>query len=469
MRDIITATLAMLCLAATTGHLLSAAEQPPNIVIIFTDDQGYGDLSIHGHPTIRTPRLDQMATEGLRMTGFTVASPICTPSRAALLTGRLPVRSGMTGVLAPNSIGGLPTQEITLAEHLREHGYATAMIGKWHLGHLREHLPIEHGFDGWLGLPYSNDMLWGKRGDPPLPLMRDAQIIEAHQASRRLQETLTERYTVEAERIIAERDPDRPLFLYLAHTFPHVPLYVDQAWAGRSRGGAYGDVIEHIDHSTGRILDALAAAGIDNETLVIFTSDNGPWITKGAQAGSAGPFRGGKMTTWEGGMRVPALVRWPGRIPAGSTSADLVNAMDLYPTICALAGLPLPSTQLDGIDVSEHLTTGSPSPRTTMAYYDRERLVAWRSGPWKLHLETRGPGSRDPWEVLDAPLLYNLDHDPGERSDRARRQPDVVARLLAEMAAHQAAVVPADIIQTDLPPLDPEATRASLDYALPTP
>ncbi len=366
--------LAML-LVAMVALVSPAAEsqgadprQPPNIIVIFADDLGYGDLGCYGHPTIRTPRLDRMAREGMRFTQFYSAAPVCTPSRAALLTGRLPIRTGMCSekrrVLFPDSAGGLPSDEITLAEALKSRGYATMIVGKWHLGHLPQYLPTRHGFDHYFGLPYSNDMLARPaKGNvpawPPLPLMRDEQVIESNPD----QGQLTERYTAEALKFIAHQahDPSRqPFFLYLPHTMPHVPLHASEKFNGKSPRGLYGDVVEAIDASTGQILDALHEHGLAEHTLVFFTSDNGPWLIMGERGGSAGLLREGKGSTWEGGMREPGIAWWPGTISAGSVSEALASTLDIFPTACSLAGVPLPTDRpLDGFDLSPVLRSQS--------------------------------------------------------------------------------------------------------------
>lgn len=325
-----------------------AASRPPNIVLLFADDLGYGDLGSFGATRIKTPNLDRMAAEGVKLTQFYVTASVCTPSRAALLTGRYQIRSGLTRVLFPDSKDGIEAEELTLAEALKTRGYKTACIGKWHLGHLPPYLPTRQGFDRYFGIPYSNDMNNPARKDPPVPLMRDEQIIEQPV----VQETLTERYTAEAIRFIRDAGRD-PFFLYLPHTFPHVPLSVSQRFRGRSAGGSYGDVVETIDWSTGEILRTLRELGLDRDTLVIFTSDNGPWLIKGDHAGTAGPLRAGKQTVYEGGIRVPFVARWAGRIPPGRTIDPPAISPDLFPTLLALAGGSLPIERpLDGENIA---------------------------------------------------------------------------------------------------------------------
>lgn len=313
----------------------SQVSEQPNIVIIFTDDLGYGDVGVYGHPTIRTPNLDRMAEEGMKFTQFYSGAPVCTPSRAALLTGRLPVRNGMMSkelrVLFPFSAKGLAPEEITIAEALKDKGYATAAIGKWHLGQESPYLPTDQGFDSYFGIPYSNDM--NHSGMPPIPLMQGEKIIEQPADQR----TLTKRYTEHSLSFI-QKNKDRPFFLYLAHTFPHIPLYASDEFRGASSRGLYGDVVEEIDWSTGQILNELKKQGLAKNTLVFFTSDNGPWLTEKQEGGSAGLLRNGKGTTWEGGMREPAIAWWPGTIQPGQVSQSLATTMDLFTTSLELAG-----------------------------------------------------------------------------------------------------------------------------------
>jgi len=425
-------SLTILIVTLACSHLL-AAERPPNFVVIFADDLGYGDLACYGHPTIRTPHLDRMAAEGMLFTDFYAAASVCTPSRAALLTGRLPIRSGMCSdkgrVLFPDSAGGLPQSEITIAEALKTKGYATICIGKWHLGHLPQYLPTNHGFDSYFGIPYSNDM-------KPTVLMRDQKIIEnpAEQA------TLTPRYTDEAIRFIAKNN-NKPFFVYLPHTFPHTPLFASQQFKGRSLRGLYGDVIEELDMSTGKILEALKQLGIAEQTLVIFTSDNGPWLTQKLDGGSAGLLRDGKRTTFEGGMRVPAIAWWPGKIKPNTTTHALTSTMDIFTTCLTLAGAELPADRIiDGKDLTPVLLGTGPCQRKTLFYYRGEQLMAVRKGPWKAHLITQGGLTRDsdPAVKHDPPVLHNLHRDPSEQYNVAKENPDVIADILKEVQQHRA-------------------------------
>lgn len=436
------------------GNAHAQVSQKPNLVIIFADDLGYGDLGVYGHPTIRTPNLDRMAGEGMKFTQFYVGASVCTPSRAALLTGRLPVRSGMTSdnrrVLFPDSELGLPQREITIAEGLKEAGYATAAIGKWHLGHREPYLPLRHGFDYYFGIPYSNDMdrvVGGEWQDPfwepkseywNVPLMRNDEIIERPA----WQETITRRYTEEAVGFIREH-ADEPFFLYLAHSMPHVPLFRSDAFAGRSERGRYGDVIEEIDWSVGEVLTVLQEEGLSERTLVFFTSDNGPWLVFDTHGGSAGLLRDGKGTTWEGGMREPAIAWWPGTIPSGSVSSAVVTSMDLFPTALGMAGVEVPTDRvLDGIDIADVLRGGSDQAHETVYYYRGTRLFAARMGPWKAHFITQRAYVGDEPVEHETPLLFHLENDPSEQFDVASDHPDVLRAIWEHVDEHRAQLDP---------------------------
>lgn len=418
------------------------AATPPNIIIIFTDDQGYEDVGCYGSPQIATPVLDKMAAAGMRFTDFYSASPVCSPSRAALLTGCYPPRVGFSGVLWPNSDTGLNPDETTVAEALKTRGYATACIGKWHLGHLPAFLPQQHGFDTYFGVPYSNDMKVDpkmalaeevvfregmtearmRNEDPEkdkVPLMRDDKVVE-YPAD---QNTLTKRYTEEALRFIRE-NRDKPFFLYLPHTMPHIPLAASDEFRGKSKRGLYGDVIEEIDWSTGEILRTLKELNLDENTLVIFTSDNGPWDLPDGQGGSAQPLRGFKFSTYEGGMRVPCIMRWPGKIPAGMTCSEVTSTIDLMPTIARLAGAELPQDKVrDGHDIWPLMAgeTGAKSPHEAYYYYKGKNLQAVRKGDWKLYQPDKGDVK-----------LYNLREDVGETTNRATEKPGIVAEMQKE-------------------------------------
>ncbi len=421
--------------AAGAGVLASrgaaaAGGRPRNFVVVFCDDLGYGDLGCYGNGQIKTPRLDALAAAGVRFTDFCSAAPVCSPSRAALLTGRYPVRSGITRVLFPQSENGLPESERTIAEVLKGRGYATACIGKWHLGHLPPFLPMNHGFDYYFGLPYSNDMEKNQRGDPPLPLMRNGKIVEQPAD----QTALTRRYTEEAVAFI-ERSKDRPFFLYVPHSMPHVPIHCGEAFRGKSAGGAYGDVIEEIDWSVGRIVDALAAAGVAENTLVVFTSDNGPWTHYKEHGGTPGPLRGQKGTTFEGGMREPGIFYWPGRLTPRVEPA-FASTLDLLPTFAALAGVDLPEgVTLDGRDLTPLLLEETPPPEREFFYFLADDLQAVRRGDWKYKRPFKGKVYGEPLE--HGALLFNLREDPGERNNLADAHPETVAALEARLAAFE--------------------------------
>lgn len=447
--------LALFCLLVLPAVASADESVQPNIVVIFCDDLGYGDLGCFGHPTIATPHLDRMAAEGMKLTQFYSAAPVCTPSRAALMTGRLPIRSGMCSdkrrVLFPNSGGGIPASEITLAEALKKQGYATAAVGKWHLGHLPRFLPTNNGFDSWFGIPYSNDMDRvndAPRGREPfwkpevrywnVPLMQDLKVVERPAD----QTTITKRYTDAAVNFIKE-NRQQPFFVYLAHSMPHIPLFRSPEFADRSRRGLYGDVIEEIDHSVGRVLQTLRETGLDKNTIVWFTSDNGPWLIFNDHGGTAGMLRDGKGSTWEGGMREPSLVWWPGHIPAGKTSAGMGSTMDIYATSLRMAGAELPADRMvDGIDLSPLLFAAKPSPREAMYYYRGTRLMAVRYKQWKAHFITQDAyGGKGP-VTHETPELYQLEHDPSERFNLGEKHPEVIQQIRELAAAHQKTVKP---------------------------
>ncbi len=393
----------------------------PNFIIIFADDLGYADLGCFGAEQIKTPELDRLAAEGTKFTRF-YAATVCSPSRAAILTGCYPKRVGINSVLNPKSGRdgvALNPAELSLGRLFKQAGYATACVGKWHLGHHAEVLPTRHGFDSYFGIPYSNDMT-------PSVLLRDEQVIEQPVK----QETLTERYTEEAIKFITTHK-DKPFFLYLPHTMPHVPLAVSEKFKGKSAAGLYGDVIETLDWSTGQIVQALRQLGLDKNTYVLFTSDNGPWLIKGNHAGSASPLREGKSTTYEGGVRVPCIVWAPGQVPAGKTCGDLACTMDFYPTMAALAGVTLPADRImDGKDITP-LLKGTPTAqpvRDEFFYYHRGNIEGVQQGKWKLRFLKPGSGAKSARIEL-----FDLDADMGERTNLADQHPDVVARLRARM------------------------------------
>jgi len=432
------------------------APETPNFVLVFCDDLGYGDLGSYGHPTIRTPNLDRLAREGQRWTSFYSAASVCTPSRAALLTGRYPIRSGMCAerprVLTSSvSKGGIPQAEVLLPEALKTKGYATACIGKWHLGHHPRYLPTNNGFDHYFGLDASNDhnarrglpkdeadrlratsALWNNK------LYRNTEVVEQPADQR----TLTRRYTEEAVRFI-ERSKDRPFLLYMPHTFPHTPLFASPDFLGKSPRGLYGDVVEELDWSVGRVVAKLEELGLEERTLVIFTSDNGPWLIRGTSGGSAGLLREGKGSTWEGGMRVPAIFRWPGKIRPGIVD-DIGSTMDIYTTLLRLAGADVPDDRIvDGLDLSGTLLHGSRSPRRSMIFYRGVDIHAVRNGNFKAHFLTRpayGRNSRTPTKH-DPPLLYDLAVDPSEKHGIEARNPRAIDEIRKLVDDHNAKLV----------------------------
>jgi len=424
----------------------------PNFIIIFADDMGYGDVGAYGHPTIKTPNLDNMSYQGQRWTNFYVAAPVCTPSRAGLLTGRLPVRTGMSSekrrVLFPDSKGGLPENEITIASALKGAGYTTACIGKWHLGHLPQYAPNAHGFDYYFGIPYSNDM--DRIGNEDymaaftapkieyfnVPLMRNAEIIERPAD----QTTITKRYTQEAVKFI-EQNKDKPFFLYLAHSMPHVPLFRSPEFENRSLRGIYGDVIEELDLSVGEIIKTVTNSGLDDNTFVIFTSDNGPWLIFNQQGGSAGLLSGGKGGTYEGGMREPAIFWCPGKIKPGVVM-ELGTTMDLLPTFCKLANSTLPNDRIyDGYDISPVILGTGPSPRDIVLYYRDTEVFAIRKGAYKAHFVTQSEYGQDKPLIQDPPLLFNLNVDPSEKYNVAAEHPTVIAEIKQVLEEHRKTLV----------------------------
>lgn len=417
-----------------------APPSPPNIVLIFADDLGYGDLGCYGAKQA-TPNLDRLAREGVRFTDFYVAQAVCSASRAALLTGCYPNRIGILGALGPASKHGISNQEQNIAQILKPRGYATAIFGKWHLGHLLPFLPTRHGFDEYFGLPYSNDM-WPKHPTakfPDLPLLENEKTIAVNPD----QSELTRIYTERAVRFIA-KNKERPFFLYVPHSMPHVPLFASARFRGLTKVGLYCDVLQEIDWSVGQILTALREHGLERNTLVIFTSDNGPWLSYGNHAGSAGPLREGKGTTWDGGVRVPFIARWPAHIPAGTTCSEPAMTIDVLPTLAHLARAALPRATIDGKNISPLLfgqkQKGAVSPHEALYFYWAQELQAVRSGSWKLHfphsyrtLGKKGPGQDGqpgPYVQANTPLaLYDLRTDSGERTNLVDKHPAVVRRL----------------------------------------
>lgn len=448
MRTTILATLlvGVVSIQAALAPCACAAERP-NIVIIYADDMGWGDLGCQGAQGFATPNLDRLADQGVRLAHFYTAQAVCSASRAALLTGCYPNRLGILGALNPRAQHGIHADEQTLAELVKSAGYATAIFGKWHLGHHPPFLPTRHGFDEYFGLPYSNDM-WPRhpttKDFPELPLIEGEKVVGREPD----QSQLTTWYTERAVQFI-ERHAAQPFFLYVPHNMPHVPLHVSDKFRGHSMRGLYGDVIEEIDWSVGQIVGALARHGLTERTLVIFSSDNGPWLSYGDHAGSTGGLREGKGTTFEGGVRVPCIMCWPGTIPGGRVVSEPAMTIDILPTVARLVGAELPSHPIDGRDIWP-LVVGEPgatSPHDALYFYWGQELQAVRSGRWKLHFEHEyrtlagKPGGRGgkPAEYQKARIglaLFDLETDPGETTDVAAHHPDVVARLqqLAEAA-----------------------------------
>ena len=424
-------TLRLILLLGTLGPAI-AADGKPNVVIIFIDDMGYGDIGPFGATQQKTPELDRMAAEGMKLTSF-YAAPVCSVSRAQLLTGCYGPRIDVPGVYFPGQANGLNPKEATIAERLKEFGYATMCVGKWHVGDQPEFLPTNQGFDGYFGIPYSNDMQRKSTatGENVHPLMRDDKVAELLTDGQ--QSRIVERYTDEAVRFITA-NKDKPFFLYLPHTAIHTPIYPGEEFRGRSSNGRVGDWIEELDASTGRVLRTLRENAPN--TLVIFTSDNGPWLVKGADSGSAGPLRGGKGGTWEGGVRVPTLAWWPGKIVPNTTVDAIAGTIDLLPTAIALAGGSVPPQPvIDGRDISQLLLgKTTESPRGVQYYFSGYNLQAVRKGPWKLAIapqnETMGrPVAAD--ALGRKPRLYNLDLEIGEKTNLAADHPEIVRELTA--------------------------------------
>ncbi len=413
----------------------------PNVVIVYADDMGYGDIGVFGGCEFDTPNLDSMAGDGVRFTDFYVAQPVCSASRAALLTGCYSNRVGILGALGPKSRTGISDGEVTIAQLVKQKNYATAIFGKWHLGCQPQFLPLHHGFDEYFGLPYSNDM-WpfhpeAPKDYPDLPLMEGDKVV----AYNPPMDGLTTRYTERAV-IFIEKNRERPFFLYLAHNMPHVPLGVSPRFKGKSRHGLYGDVIMEIDWSVGEILQTLRRLNLDENTLVIFASDNGPWLSYGEHSGHSGPLREGKGTTWEGGVRVPCVMRWPGQIPRGLVCTEPAMTIDILPTVARLIGAGLPAHPIDGLDIRSLMTgkEGARSPHDALYFYWNENLEAVRSGRWKMHLPhpyrtlggKEGGKGGQPVKYEDASTklaLFDLVKDPGETQDVSREHADIVARL----------------------------------------
>ena len=452
-----------------TGLIFNSSYRPyyeiksnlkPNFIVVFVDDMGYGDLGSYGHPTISTPNLDKMVYEGQKWTQFYSASSVCTPSRAGLLTGRLPIRNGMIGsknrVLFPDSKYGLPDSEITIAEKLKENGYKTVAIGKWHLGHKKEYLPLQHGFDYYYGIPYSNDMdkingetccpgskYWQKyQNRSPgstnyynVPLIENNEIIERPVD----QTTITKRFSDKAIEFIKKNKEDN-FFIYLAHNLPHIPLYASDDFLGKSKRGLYGDVIEEIDHGIGLIMEELKKNNLDKNTIIVFTSDNGPWLPFETHSGSAGLLREGKGTTWEGGQRIPGIF-WGAGIKPGVIN-DLGSTMDIFPTLLEMSNTSMVDDRImDGISIKNTLLKHEPSKREIIFYYRSREIYAIRYGEFKAHLITQGaynyPKGSDRKFILDKPLLYNLNIDPSEKYNVADKNPKILVEINKILEKHK--------------------------------
>lgn len=444
IRSLLSLAVALVLVAGLAGA--RAEDRLPNVVIIFTDDQGYGDVGVFGAEGYETPNLDRMAAEGRKFTRWYAAQPVCSASRAALLTGCYPNRLGLHGALGPGSRHGIAEGEMTLAELFKQKDYATACFGKWHLGDHEKFLPLNHGFDHYFGFPYSNDM-WpehptaGKRF-PPLPIIDGDQRLRI--ADEHDQRMMTTWLTAKAVDFI-NTNRTKPFFLYVPHPQPHVPLYVSERFAGKTENGTYGDVISELDWSVGEILNAIDTNGLAEDTLVIFTSDNGPWLSYGTHAGSSGPLREGKGTVWEGGVREPTLMRWPGKIPAGTECDEPGMNIDLLPTLANLIGAELPKHAIDGLDIWP-LLAGEPGAKNPHEgywyYYKQNELQAVSQGAWKLILPHQyrtldgkpggDGGTPVPYAQAKSEVeLYDLSEDYGESQNVADQHPEVVEKLLA--------------------------------------
>jgi arylsulfatase A len=411
--------------SCTSGkEKISKNEKLPNIIHIFADDLGYGDLSCFGATDIKTPNIDRIAGEGLRFTEFYSAAPVCSPSRAGLLTGRLPQRMGINGVFFPESFTGMPQNEITIAELLKEKDYATGIVGKWHLGHRYKFLPLQQGFDSYYGIPYSNDM-------ESVLYMRDNEVEEFNVDQR----YITRRYTEEALKFI-DQNKDNLFFLYVAHNMPHVPIYASEDFLGKSERGLYGDVVQELDWSVGQILKRLEQLNLIDNTLVIFSSDNGPWLVMEDHGGSAGILREGKQYTFEGGMRVPTVAMWKNKIPAGIVYNDIACQIDWFPTFAKITGINLPRDRvIDGRDISEILFNTGKREDSTYLYFDGADLQCYRKGNWKIKRPYEGYEGSVWKKAVKAhdTLLIDLKKDPGERNNLFQEYPDLTRNLFEEM------------------------------------
>ena len=398
--------------------------QKPNIVYIFADDLGYGDLSCYGAKDINTPNIDQIAKEGIKFTEFYSASSVCSPSRAALLTGRYPQRMGINTVFFSESFTGIPDKEITIPEILKEKGYATGIVGKWHLGHHYQYLPLQQGFDEYFGIPYSNDM-------ESVVYMRGNEV-ESYKVK---QQYITKTYTKEAQKFIT-KNKDNSFFLYIAHSMPHVPLYASEEFIGTSKRGLYGDVVQELDWSVGQILKSLREHGILENTLIVFSSDNGPWLAMKEDGGSAGDLREGKTFTFDGGMKVPTVAMWKNRIPQGIINTEVASQMDWFPTIANITGSSIPKgLVIDGLDISKVLTDKGNRKNSDLLFLDGKQLQGYRSGQWKVKLPYKGFRGNKWKQFVKAhdTLLFNLNTDPGEKNNLFEKYPEKAKEILKEM------------------------------------
>ncbi len=433
----------LLCFLLGAASFAQFQTTRPNIVFILADDLGYGDVGAFGATDIRTPNIDRLAQRGIKFTQFYSPSPVCSPTRAGFLTGRYPRRMGIDGVFFPESFTGLPASEVTVAEALKEKGYATGIVGKWHLGHHRPYLPLQNGFDEYFGIPYSNDM-------QGVVYLRGNEVAD-YKVDQRY---TTKVYTEEAVQFIGKHK-QKPFFLYLAHTMPHVPLYASEAFRGKSKRGLYGDVVEELDWSVGQVLEALRKHGLEENTLVVFSSDNGPWLAFDVEGGSAGPLREGKQTTFEGGMRVPTVACWPGKIAAETVYDRLATTFDWFPTFLRLAGgaAYAPKNPLDGEDITPVLTGTGTRKGDELLYYFGGQLQAYRKGDWKIKFPYAGnrgiTGMKDlaPHDTL----LFNLRQDVGEQANLLKAHPEKVRELLAALRTYQARIEPAEPLVQRMP------------------
>ncbi len=446
-------TLGLGATALSLGLCSGSTKRSPNFVIIFTDDQGYADLGCYGAQGFSTPNIDRLASQGMRFTSFYVAQAVCSASRAALLTGCYPNRVSILGALGPQAKHGLNHEEETIAEVLKKRGYKCGVFGKWHLGHRKPFLPLQHGFDEYFGLPYSNDM-WPidydgqmasegtNKAKYPWPPLIDGNDTVSQVDSMDAQDNLTTQYTQRAVQFI-EKNKDNPFFLYVPHSMVHVPLGVSSRFRGKSEQGMYGDVMMEIDWSVGEIVKTLQKHGLEENTFIMYTSDNGPWLNFGNHAGSAGPFREGKGSSWEGGVRVPCIIKWPGVVTPGSECQKMAATMDVLPTLASIASAPLPMKRIDGVDILPLLRgEDNANPRESMIYYYGKQLQCVRMGRWKLHfphgyrsyvgVNPGMDGLNGPYARGETGLeLYDIEEDISEKNNVAEKYPEIVKKLQA--------------------------------------